>query len=182
MAWDKICVPLEEGGLGFRDFNDFNLALLAKQVWRLLIYPDSFLSRVLKGRYYRHSNPLITGKANNPSYGWSSLMSSRHLLDKALKRTIGNGSNTKVWEDIWIQTEPAEPARPAKPRNALIDPYLKVHHLIDFDLKEWNVELVHDLIADEDIPRILAMRISRTNRRDSYVWKYSKSGNYTVRT
>ena len=49
--------------------NDFNLALLEKQVWRLLIFPDSLIVRVLKGRYYRHSNPMVTGKANNPSYG-----------------------------------------------------------------------------------------------------------------
>lgn len=69
IAWDKICVPLEEGGLGFLDFRDFNLALLAKQLWRLLVYPDSLLARVLKGRYYRHSNPLCTGKASAPSYG-----------------------------------------------------------------------------------------------------------------
>lgn len=106
-------------------------------------------------------------------------MASRQILDKALKKTIGTGENTKVWEDVWIQTEPA---RPAIPREAVVDPDLKVHYLIDHDLKEWNVALVNELIAEEDIPRILAMRISRTGRRDSYIWKYSKSGSYTVRT
>ena len=65
VAWDKICLP-EEGGLGSRDFRDFNLALLAKQVWRLLTHPHSLIATVLKGRYYRHSNPLRTGKANSP--------------------------------------------------------------------------------------------------------------------
>ena len=73
VTWDKICIPQEQGGLRFRDSQGFNLALLAKQVWRLLIYPDSLLARVLKGRYYRHSNPMVVGKASNPSYGWSSL-------------------------------------------------------------------------------------------------------------
>ena len=133
VAWDKICVPLEEGGLGFRNFRDFNLALLAKQVWRLLTKPNTLLARVLKGRYYRHTNPLLTGKVNNPSLGWTSLMAAKHVLTDGLQRTIGTGAETKVLEDLWI---PASPAQAALPRIAIIDPGLKVHHLIDFESKE----------------------------------------------
>lgn len=88
IAWDKICVPLGKGGLGFRDFRDFNLALLAKQVWRLLVFPDSLIARVLKGQYYPDSNPLRTGKASTPSYGWRSLMAAKHVLEDNICRTI----------------------------------------------------------------------------------------------
>ena len=48
LSWDKICVPKKEGGLGFRNLKAFNLALLAKQGWRLQTNTQSLVYWVLK--------------------------------------------------------------------------------------------------------------------------------------
>jgi hypothetical protein len=34
VEWDKVCSPLDEGGLGIRDIRRFNQALLGKWLWR----------------------------------------------------------------------------------------------------------------------------------------------------
>ncbi|KAG5561218.1 hypothetical protein RHGRI_004294 [Rhododendron griersonianum] len=52
LSWSKLSEKKHNGGLGFRDLRCFNLALLAKQGWRLLIGGDSLLRRILKAKYY----------------------------------------------------------------------------------------------------------------------------------
>ena len=41
-----------EGGLGFRDLQDFNMALLGKQLWRIQTRPDLLMSRIMKAKYF----------------------------------------------------------------------------------------------------------------------------------
>lgn len=179
IAWEKICVPLDKGGLGFRDLRSFNLALLAKQLWRLLHHPTSLLARVLKGRYFRHSSPMEVNTSNSPSYGWKSMLAAQDLLREGLRKTIGSGYNTRVWLDPWI---PTIPARPANDNGVYRDPNLYVNQLINQASKQWCIEALESLIDPGDIPLIRSIRPSHNFTDDGYCWIYTKSGLYTVKS
>ena len=181
IAWDKICAPHDQGGLGFLDLHDFNIALLAKQLWRLIQFPNSLLARVLRGRYYNRSSPLEDRKAYSPSYGCCSIMAAKPLLKSGLRKTIGAGLNTCVWTEPWIPDTHARPPRPSD-RVTYRHPKLLVHSFIRRDTRDWDTNLLLEYFHPEEIPLILKLRPSNTWSMDGYAWNYTKSGVYSVKS
>lgn len=55
------------GGLGFRDLECFNKALLAKQCWRLIQNLDSLAVRMLKVKYYPNGSIVDAKLGSRPS-------------------------------------------------------------------------------------------------------------------
>lgn len=53
-----MCILKKSGGLGFRNWHDFNLAMLAKQGWGLLKKPNWLLTRLMEAKYYPKSSFL----------------------------------------------------------------------------------------------------------------------------
>lgn len=45
------------GGFGFKNLRDFNLAMLAKQVWRFHTQPNSLITWCFKAKYFRQIFP-----------------------------------------------------------------------------------------------------------------------------
>ncbi|XP_048593215.1 uncharacterized protein LOC106393995 [Brassica napus] len=175
--WEKVCLSREEGGIGFRLIHEFNLALLAKQLWRLVQFPDSLVARVLRGRYYRLSSPLRVNPTSSPSYVWTSISAARKLLLLGIRQKIHSGYES--WEDPWI---PSNPARPAAPIAPVMNPNMRVSDLIDQGVKDWNVGLLEKYVHPEDIPLIRNLAISSTHRRDTFCWNFTRSGQYTVKS
>ncbi|KAL0345631.1 UNVERIFIED_CONTAM: putative mitochondrial protein [Sesamum radiatum] len=70
VAWQKLCRSTMEGGFGFRELKEFNLALLAKQGWRILTKPESLLSKIMKAKYFPMCSLDEVVLGAHPSLTW----------------------------------------------------------------------------------------------------------------
>ncbi|KAK5836733.1 hypothetical protein PVK06_012533 [Gossypium arboreum] len=73
IPWKMLCKPKGMGGLGFRDVRLFNLALLGRQVWRILNNTDSLCFKVLSSKYFSDGDIFHAKKVDKASFTWSSI-------------------------------------------------------------------------------------------------------------
>ncbi|KAL0456551.1 UNVERIFIED_CONTAM: hypothetical protein Slati_0994300 [Sesamum latifolium] len=102
LAWDKLCQRKEEGGLGFRRLKESNLALLAKQAWRIAFTRVGVLQEVLGQKYFPSSNFFEARLGSRPSFTWRSLFGTRELLTAGLRWKIGDGSSIPILGQPWL--------------------------------------------------------------------------------
>lgn len=102
IGWEKMCVGKREGGMGFRDLEIFNQALLAKQGWRILTQPDSLCARVFRARYFKNGGFLQATCPRRASFTWRGIIHGRNLLKEGLIWRVGSGRNIQIDKDKWI--------------------------------------------------------------------------------
>ena len=97
-----MCNSKKKGGLGFRDLQAFNLAMLAKQAWRLIHNNGSLFYRVYEARYFPNTSFLDAELGNNPSFVWRSLLVARDIIHVGSRWIIEDGRNISVASHSWL--------------------------------------------------------------------------------
>jgi hypothetical protein len=150
VSWEDMTKPKYLGGLGFRDIELFNLALLAKQAWRLLQDPTSLSARILKAVYYPSGEFLEAGLGSSPSKIWRSILDGRDVLRQGLIRRIGTGEETNIWDVNWLPHDGLlRPVTCILDTNTREKPQL-VCDLIDATSMSWNQELLQEVFLPMD--------------------------------
>lgn len=98
-SWSRLCAPKERGGLGFRDLQAFNLALLAKQGWRVLENPESLISCMYIARYFPDFTFWDAPAPIMSSFSWRSILASKEVLRRGIRWQIGWGTEVCTWFD-----------------------------------------------------------------------------------
>ncbi|KAG7576108.1 hypothetical protein ISN45_Aa03g005410 [Arabidopsis thaliana x Arabidopsis arenosa] len=174
----RLTLPKSLGGFGFKDLQCFNQALLAKQAWRLLNDKESLFYKIFKSRYFLNTDFLNATNGTRPSYAWKSILFGRELLNRGLRRVIGNGENTYVWIDKWLFD--GQNRRPMNLQRQM-DITLKVSQIIDPISRNWNLNMLRDLFPWKDVQLILQQR-PVVSLADFYCWSGTSNGMYTSKS
>ncbi|XP_004301407.1 PREDICTED: putative ribonuclease H protein At1g65750-like [Fragaria vesca subsp. vesca] len=179
-SWEFLGLPKSEGGLGFRKLAEFNIALLAKQVWRLHTEPNTLWAKMIKGIYYPHMDILQAGKGYRASWAWSSLLEGKALVVEGARWLVGIGNSIDIWSDKWILNSemgfigPNVPIPQSAPT--------RVSKLIDWDSYRWNLQPVCGLVPKLDMKAIEMQLFSESDIDDRLIWSPTKNGSYTVKS
>ena len=179
LSWEKICLPKEQGGMGFRDLKTFNLALLAKQGWRLQNHSNSLFYRVFKAKYFPHSNFVDAVTRSHPSYVWQSILAAQGIVRKGLRWRVGNGERIHIWQDSWL---PSPTTYKVSFLVNLLPSDAKVSLLINVERGEWEAGLVQQIFLAHDAKTILSIPLSNRLPPDKVIWAANKNGRFAVRS
>ncbi|GJZ20771.1 RNA-directed DNA polymerase, eukaryota, reverse transcriptase zinc-binding domain protein [Tanacetum coccineum] len=102
----SICRPKDKGGLGLKDLQTWNEALLAKHIWNIAIKKDTMWVKWVHTVKLRGTSIWIIDADKNDSWGWKNLLLIRNRIREFVSCKIGNGRDTSLWFDNWNSIGP----------------------------------------------------------------------------
>lgn len=164
LNWETACLPKRWGGLGLRNIDFQNIALLLCWWWRL--YQDNgslwqFWAKRLRAVWGLNEGPRIWIKQG--SYFWTHLLKLESLFQWSSFWEIRDGSKISFWYDKWL----------------------------DQSLRAWSDALPrppnHTLSLAAAVPRLAELNPQITDipmlsvGEDILVWRWGSSGQYEAK-
>lgn len=177
LSWERLCSRKKKGGMGYRDLHLFNLAMLARQGWRLVMNPESLCAQVLRAKYFPNGDIFEAKEKPGISYSWRSLVRGLVALKEGLIWRVGDGNRINIWSDPWIPNKATR--RPITPRGRTL--LNKVSELISPVTGGWDEELIKEVFWPKDVPSILAIPI-RSGFEDKVAWHFDPRGTFSTKS
>ena len=168
--------PKNVGGLGFRDMELFNIALVSCQAWRLLQDPWSLSARLLKAIYFPNTSIIEAELGSSPSQIWRSIVDGRDTMLNGIIRRIGDETTTHIWEHNWLPRDRL--MRPISSRVA--NPPQYVSELTNATTASWREDIVRDVSVPLDAKTILKTPLCMRQIGDFWAWSEDPRGRFSV--
>ncbi|XP_074265807.1 uncharacterized protein LOC141588255 [Silene latifolia] len=183
-----LSLPKREGGLGIRNIECLNQAMLGKHAWRIISGDQSFFARIFRkkllGEEVLKDNWVIQN-GNNLSWGARSILHGLDFVRNQIGWKPGLDSEMNVWTNKWVNGYYPEPKDDCLGIDRVGLQYLMVKDLqINGQGREikWNEVFLHTFLVDDSVKAILAKPICRSQTSDEVYWLHNSDGQYSVKS
>jgi hypothetical protein len=100
-AWEMVCKPKEEEGLGVLDLQKQNEALLMKNLYKFLNRRDILWVTMVWKKHY--PNGKLPGNTKKGSFWWRDILKLLETFKSLSRVNVQNGQTCLFWQDNWMQ-------------------------------------------------------------------------------
>ena len=178
VKWSSLCSSKSIGGIGFRDLQKFNQALLAKQVWCFLHHQDTLLFKVFSAKYFPNGNILDAPIHPKCSYAWRSILTARGVIEKGAIWRVGSGQMIDVWHHKWLLD---------LNHSKIISPNANndVRRVCDLFLpgtQTWDSGRLASCFLPWEADIVRKIQVCADGEEDILIWPLTADGDYSVRS
>lgn len=123
VAWEDVCLPKLEGGLGIRNIRDCNKASMLKSIWILFSDKESMWCRWIHSIFLTRKNFWVSSQPATCSWAWKKILQLRKHFKTLFRWKIGNGLSVSLWHDYWLPCGPLDGFVPPVFRDNMRLPY-----------------------------------------------------------
>ncbi|KAF2291039.1 hypothetical protein GH714_019273 [Hevea brasiliensis] len=103
VSWERVQLPKEMGGLGFRNLSMLNNAFLLNLAWEISTNPHALWVQVIRSKYKVGDDPLPQClRAYNCSNLWRNIVWIWSSFQNGVCWSLGNGKLARFWLDAWL--------------------------------------------------------------------------------
>ncbi|XP_024156304.1 uncharacterized protein LOC112164321 [Rosa chinensis] len=164
-SWERLCLTKQEGCMGFKNLYTYNLAMLAKQGWRIVTNLSSLIAKLYKARYFPNCDFWQAELGDAPSFLWRSILAGRPVLKAGTRWRIGDGTQINIWNESWILN--CSPCLVQRPTHSPVE---MVSDLIDASTKQWIPPIIHGIFQPSVAAKILSIPLAHWNGIDKHYW------------
>jgi hypothetical protein len=177
-SWNSLCLPNDQGGLGFRLMKEVNLSLISKLGWKMLSNHNSLWVSLFQQKYIRYGN-FLSSPLPSGSWIWNGIKATLPIISAGACFIPHNHSSLPIWSTPWI---PTSPSFTPKPRLASIpsNHLLAISDLIHSPTLSWKQNLLHFLFDPTTTSEILKIQIC--SHSDSLLWTPSTTGLFSTKS
>ncbi|XP_073133552.1 uncharacterized protein [Henckelia pumila] len=170
--WSRACLPVKEGGLGFRRLKDI-VDSFSMKLWFRFWQGSSLWARFLLRKYCRTVSPICAPSRGAISPTWRRLLQIRPRVERGIRWRIGLG-DVSFWDDTWLGDAPLTSRCDVRG-----DQCVRVSSfLLEGD---WDFDLLCAVVAPSVAEEIVQIPVL-VDEPDAAIWIHSTDGAFSVRS